>query len=120
MRVRSAATMLEWAIERHRREKQAPLLKRAGQVFAMLTGSSFSGLRVEFDENDNTQLVGLRPSGEHVRVGGMSTGTADQLYLALRVASVEDYLDRATLFRLSPMICSSISMIPALRLASRS
>ena len=25
----------------------------------------------------------------------MSTGTADQLYLALRVASVEDYLDRA-------------------------
>jgi len=25
----------------------------------------------------------------------MSTGTADQLYMALRVASVEDYLDRA-------------------------
>ena len=25
----------------------------------------------------------------------MSTGTADQLYLALRVASIEDYLDRA-------------------------
>ena len=25
----------------------------------------------------------------------MSTGTADQLYLALRVASVEDYLNRA-------------------------
>ena len=25
----------------------------------------------------------------------MSTGTADQLYLALRVASVEDYLERA-------------------------
>ena len=26
----------------------------------------------------------------------MSAGTADQLYLALRVASVEDYLDRAS------------------------
>lgn len=26
----------------------------------------------------------------------MSTGTADQLYLALRVASVEDYLERAS------------------------
>jgi len=25
----------------------------------------------------------------------MSTGTADQLYLALRVASIEDYLERA-------------------------
>ena len=29
-------------------------------------------------------------------VPGMSTGTADQLYLALRVASVTDYLDRAS------------------------
>ena len=27
---------------------------------------------------------------------GVSTGTADQLYLALRVASVTDYLDRAS------------------------
>jgi uncharacterized protein YhaN len=95
VRVRSAATMLQWAIERYRREKQAPLLKRAGQVFATLTGGSFSDLRVEFDENDNAQLAGLRPNGGLVRVGGMSTGTADQLYLALRVASVEDYLNRA-------------------------
>ena len=31
VRVRSAATMLQWAIERYRREKQAPLLKRAGR-----------------------------------------------------------------------------------------
>jgi uncharacterized protein YhaN len=95
VRVRPAATMLQWAIERYRREKQAPLLKRAGLVFATLTGGSFSDLRVEFDENDNAQLAGRRPGGELVRVGGMSTGTADQLYMALRVASVEDYLDRA-------------------------
>jgi uncharacterized protein YhaN len=40
-------------------------------------------------------LAGLRLNGELVRVGGMSTGTVDQLYLTLRVASVEDYLDRA-------------------------
>jgi len=95
VRVRSAATLLQWAIDRYRREKQAPLLKRAGQVFATLAGGSFSDLRVEFDEHDRAQLVGLRPNGDSVRVSGMSTGTADQLYLALRVASVEDYLDRA-------------------------
>ena len=47
VRVRSAATMLQWAIERYRREKQAPLLKRAGQAFAILTGGSFSDLRVD-------------------------------------------------------------------------
>ncbi|MDR4470180.1 MAG: AAA family ATPase [Nitrospira sp.] len=95
VRVRSAATLLQWAIERYRRERQAPLLKRAGQVFATLTDGSFTGLQVEFDEQDRAQLVGLRPNGGLVRVGGMSTGTADQLYLALRVASVEDYLNRA-------------------------
>lgn len=95
VRVRSATTMLQWAIERYRREKQAPLLKRAGQVFATLTGASFSDLRVEFDDQDRAQLVGVRSDGGLVHVGGLSTGTADQLYLALRVASVEDYLDRA-------------------------
>jgi uncharacterized protein YhaN len=95
VRIRAAATMLQWAIERYRREKQAPLLKRAGEMFAMLTGGSFTDLQVEFDEADNAQLAGLRPGGELVRVGGMSTGTADQLYLALRVASVEDYLGQA-------------------------
>jgi uncharacterized protein YhaN len=95
VRVRSAATLLHWAIDRYRREKQAPLLKRAGEIFATLTGGSFTDLGLEFDEDDSAQLAGLRPNGELVRVGGMSTGTADQLYLALRVASVEDYLDRA-------------------------
>ena len=96
VRVRSSATLLQWAIDRYRREKQAPLLKRAGEIFAPLTGGSFGDLRVEFDEHDHAQLAGLRPTGKLVRVGGMSTGTADQLYLALRVASVEDYLDRAS------------------------
>ena len=93
--VRSAATLLQWAIDRYRREKQAPLLKRASEIFSILTGASFGRLQVEFDVHDHAQLTGLRPDGELVRVGGMSTGTADQLYLALRVASVEDYLERA-------------------------
>src|SRR5690606_13659505 len=33
-RVRSATIILRWAIERFRREKQAPLLKRAGELFS--------------------------------------------------------------------------------------
>ena len=94
-RVRVAALLLQWAIDRYRREKQAPLLMRAGQLFATLTGSSFCSLRVDFDDQDRTHLIGVRPDGAAVPVPGMSTGTADQLYLALRIASVTDYLDRA-------------------------
>lgn len=95
VRIRSSAILLRWAIDRYRREKQAPILKRAGEMFATLTGNSFSALRVDFDEQDRTRLIGVRPDGAVVAVHGMSTGTADQLYLALRIASVEDYLNRA-------------------------
>ena len=95
VRVRSAALLLQWVVERYRLAKQAPLLKSAGRLFATLTGGSFENLRVDFDDRDRPQLKGERPDGVKVAVPGMSTGTADQLYLALRIASVADYLDRA-------------------------
>ncbi len=93
--VRASAILLKWAIDRYRREKQAPLLKTASSLFALLTGNSFVSLRIDFDDQDCPQLVGVRSDGSTVHVSGLSTGTADQLYLALRVASVLEYLDRA-------------------------
>lgn len=93
--VRTSALLLKWAIDRYRREKQAPLLKTASGLFALLTGNSFLSLRIDFDDQDRPQLVGVRSDGSTVHVSGLSTGTADQLYLALRVASVLEYLDRA-------------------------
>ena len=95
VRARSAALLLQWAIDRYRLAKQAPLLENAGRLFTTLTGGSFRNLRVDFDDRDRLHLVGQRPDGAKVAVPGMSTGTADQLYLALRTASVADYLDRA-------------------------
>ncbi len=95
VRVKTSAMLLQWAIDRYRREKQAPLLKRAGELFQLVTGGSFASLRVEFDDQDNAHLTGVRPDVSVVSVSGMSTGSRDQLYLALRVASIEDYLERA-------------------------
>ena len=95
MRLRSAELLLQWAIERYRREKQAPLLKRAGELFAILTDASFIDLQLDFDESDKAELAGVRQDGDKVTVSGMSTGSADQLYLALRMAAVEDFLDHA-------------------------
>ncbi len=97
-RARTASTLLDWAIEKYRREKQDPLLKRAGELFAMLTRGSFVALDVARDDKGVPRLAGLRP-GEvrrSVELDGMSEGTRDQLYLALRVAAVEDHLGRAT------------------------
>ncbi|MGD9656428.1 MAG: AAA family ATPase [Methylocystis sp.] len=95
VRLRSAIVLLQWSIDRYRREKQAPLLKRAGELFAILTCGSFKTLQLEFDDHDTVQLAGIRDDGRRVAVAGMSSGTADQLYLALRIAAVEDYLDHA-------------------------
>ena len=95
VRLHSAILLLRWAIDRYRREKQAPLLKRAGELFSILTSGSFQTLQLEFDEDDNAELAGIRHDGRHVAVAGMSDGTVDQLYLALRVAAIEDYLNHA-------------------------
>lgn len=59
-------------------------------MFTTLTLESFTDLRVEYDDQDNARLVGIRPNQSSVSIGGMSDGTADQLYLALRSASVDE------------------------------
>ena len=95
IRLRTAERVLRWAIERHRSTKQAPLLERAGDLFRRATLRSFASLSVDFDQQDRMVLAGVRPNSERVLVSGMSTGTVDQLYLALRVAAIEDHLERA-------------------------
>ena len=95
IQVRAAACLLRWAIERYRSERQGPMLRRAGELFAILTLDSFDHLELDFDEQDQAKIVGCRQSGERVPTSGMSDGSADQLYLALRMAALEDYLDQS-------------------------
>ena len=95
VRVRASGMLLRWAVDRYRKEKQGPLLKRAGELFRVLTRNSFERLEVRFDAQDTMHLTGVRPDGEVVAVPGLSTGTEDQLFLSLRIAAVEDYLARA-------------------------
>jgi uncharacterized protein YhaN len=82
------ALLVTTSIDRRRADESDPLLTRAGFLFAMLTGNSFSGMGQEFDEHDVPRLLGRRPAGEAVQVSGMSTGARDQFYSALmRVAN---------------------------------
>ena len=68
---------------------------RASALFAALTGGAFSGIGQSFGEDDAQALHGQRASGEEVAITGLSEGTRDQLYLALRLAYVEDYASRS-------------------------
>ncbi|OQB75685.1 MAG: hypothetical protein BWX92_02491 [Deltaproteobacteria bacterium ADurb.Bin135] len=93
VRLRMCSSMLNREIERYRSENQNPLLQRAGRIFSDLTLKSFSGLAAEFNDKDEPVIAGIRHSGEKIGVQGMSDGTRDQLFLALRIASLEKYLD---------------------------
>ena len=93
VQVKLASRILHDQIERYRRENQGPLLKRASEHFSALTLGSFDGLTTDFNEKDEPVLAGIRPGGEFVYVEGMSSGTRDQLYLALRLASLEKYME---------------------------
>ncbi|HKI47888.1 MAG TPA: hypothetical protein VKA69_01070, partial [Desulfobacteria bacterium] len=89
IRLKVASSILKQEIERFRRENQDPILTMASRFFRQLTLDSFEGLRTDEDERGQPVLAGLRHQNRMIRVEGMSSGTRDQLYLALRLASLE-------------------------------
>jgi uncharacterized protein YhaN len=92
--LRLASKVLQRGIERYRDRNQGPVLARASTIFAGLTGGSFEGLRVETDDQDQSVIVGVRPGGQQcLGAEAMSTGACDQLYLAIRIAYLEHWLE---------------------------
>ena len=83
---------LQRAIESYREKHQGPVLSRAGELFSTLTLGDHRGLTTAFGDDDKPVLVAIRKSGEHVEVEGLSDGTRDQLYLALRLAAIEHHV----------------------------
>jgi uncharacterized protein YhaN len=94
-RLKLASVILARTIESYRDAHQGPILHRAAQLFSDLTVGAFAGLREDTDDDGRPELVGIRTTtGEPVRVKHMSDGSADQLYLAIRLAWLEDFLDQ--------------------------
>ena len=110
--VHTAARLLKWAIDRYRETRQGPMLGRTGEVFAALTLGSFQRLTVDAD-SDPPALFGQRADGSRVGTAGMSEGTRDQLYLALRLAALELHLG-ASPANASPANASPANASPAI------
>ena len=94
LRLQIAALILEQRIEDYRKKNQAPVLARAGELFSKLTLGSYANLRDELDESGKPILLGVRPDDAEVSVDGMSDGSRDQLYLSLRLATLEQHLSK--------------------------
>ena len=90
LRLKTAARLLQWSMERFRQTRQGPMLARASEIFQALTLGSFSRLLVDADSHDSPRLMSIRTGGNKpVEVPGLSEGTRDQLYLALRLAALD-------------------------------
>lgn len=86
--VKLAARVLQQAIDRYREEHQDPVLRIAAGYFQKLTLGSFGGLRTDVDDAGQPVLVGVRENGSRLTVDKMSSGTRDQMFLALRLATL--------------------------------
>jgi uncharacterized protein YhaN len=87
-----AHRILRGEVERYRAAHRDPILQRAGTYMRELTLGDFESITSEIDEDDQSVLAGVRSNGDLVHVDGMSTGTRDQLYLALRLATLEHFI----------------------------
>jgi uncharacterized protein YhaN len=90
--LRLASLALTRATRRYRDEHHAPVLGRASELFQSITGGRYSAIRLA--END---LYAVRSDAgtESVLQRYMSEGTRDQVYLALRLASLEHAHEQA-------------------------
>jgi uncharacterized protein YhaN len=92
-RRRIAAAVLERVVERYRQAHQGPVLSRASDLFQRLTLGRFAKLQVGLEE---TRLECVEAQGGRgLELDQLSRGTRFQLFLALKLASLEQYLRTA-------------------------
>ncbi|MEZ4452184.1 MAG: hypothetical protein R3B09_22150, partial [Nannocystaceae bacterium] len=90
--VHLAHKILDAVTDRHAREGQPALLAHTSQLLTRITGGRH--VRVVADRQAGTLVV--HDAVGHARTPReLSTGTREQLFLALRLAHVVDYCDRA-------------------------
>jgi uncharacterized protein YhaN len=94
VRLKVAGQILKREIEQYRREHQDPVLRIASRYFTELTCGAYEGLKTDLDDAGQPLLVGATRDSRSKTVERMSSGTRDQLYLALRLATLEWRLEK--------------------------
>ena len=89
VRLKVAGQILKREIDLYRREHQDPVLKIVSRYFSELTCGAYQKLKADVDDNGQPVLVGATKDARSKTVELMSSGTRDQLYLSLRLATLE-------------------------------
>jgi len=89
----AAAALLDKSLSKVETVGDSVLLKRISELFRKLTHGIYARVYTEVDDNNVPRLI-LQESAfpdERKSVRELSEGTRDQLYLALRLAAIEEY-----------------------------
>jgi uncharacterized protein YhaN len=83
-----ARSLLEQTLGRYERERQPAVVGRAARLFDTVTDGRYTNLvaRADPDTGRSRGIEALSATGSRVDSGDLSRGTAEQLYLCLRLA----------------------------------
>lgn len=88
VRLRLAHALLKEAGRRFRERAQGPMMTGAGRYFKRMTNGRYVRLSAE-EHQGEVRLIAERDDRRQLPVSAMSEGTADQLYLSLRLAALD-------------------------------
>jgi uncharacterized protein YhaN len=93
-----AAEMLDLALAAVERDSEPRLLRRIGTLFSTLTGGTYERVLAETGDDSRARLILIQSDfpDERQSVKELSEGTRDQLYLALRLATIEEHAANAS------------------------
>lgn len=94
VRLTVARHLLEEQIANYRETNQGPLLEKASDLFSRLTTGHYLAIETDVDDKGKAVLLALTAGGSPKEVTALSSGTRDQLYLALRLAALDQLITR--------------------------
>lgn len=83
-------TLLRAAVDVYRDRNQGPILTRARDLFMQLTDGAYTGLRADMEAGETILIVEDARRGS-LELDALSDGTVDAVYLALRLAAVQEH-----------------------------
>ena len=90
LRLMAGTSAAEAALRLYRDKHRSAMMLNAAERFTSITGGRFTDLQSRPDKDGET-LVAIKSDGGSLLVDGMSDGTRDQLYLALRMAGYQEF-----------------------------
>lgn len=83
--------VLRRSIEVYQDRNQGPILLKSGELFFALTEGMYKGVKGDIDEKGNPVLLAEHAERGSLDISSLSDGTLDALYLALRLAAIDNH-----------------------------